>query len=85
MTMLLSALLDGVSGVRDAAPQLSVSAMTLDSRAVSEGAVFVALSGTREHGQIVVWWCCSNRIVTRVLVICLKILQRYCLNRMYCC
>ena len=48
--LMLSALLEGVSGVRDKVSELPVSAMTLDSRAVTEGAVFVALSGTREHG-----------------------------------
>lgn len=51
MAMLLSTLLDGVSGVRDAVPELAVTAMTLDSRAVRDGAVFIALKGTREHGM----------------------------------
>ena len=55
MTISLNALLEGVAGIVasesvDQSIDISVSEMTLDSRAVKEGYVFVALRGTQAHG-----------------------------------
>lgn len=46
----LSYLLDGVVDVPAAAIDLQISEMTLDSRNVSAGCLFVAMNGSQEHG-----------------------------------
>ncbi|RVU83431.1 UDP-N-acetylmuramoyl-L-alanyl-D-glutamate--2,6-diaminopimelate ligase [Leucothrix sargassi] len=50
MTCSLQCLLDGVNGVVSDVADVQVSSMTLDSRKVSEGCLFVALQGTQQHG-----------------------------------
>jgi len=51
MTISLRALLQNVDDVMTSSyPDIELSEMTLDSREVSEGYVFVALKGTNEHG-----------------------------------
>lgn len=50
MAKLLSYLLDGIANVQPVSADQQVSEMTLDSRDVAAGYLFVALNGTREHG-----------------------------------
>ncbi|PID45463.1 MAG: UDP-N-acetylmuramoyl-L-alanyl-D-glutamate--2,6-diaminopimelate ligase [Proteobacteria bacterium] len=50
MSQALSYLLDGIAGVRSAFTDQQISEMTLDSREVSSGCLFVAMNGLQEHG-----------------------------------
>ena len=51
----LRALLAGEAA--DAPPDLVITDLTLDSRSVQPGGAFVALPGTRTHGD---WLCCAS-------------------------
>ncbi len=50
MSCSLSYLLEGVNGVSSSFDEKQISTMTLDSRKVTEGCLFVALQGTQQHG-----------------------------------
>ena len=50
MSCSLGYLLEGVSSVQSSFADVQISMMTLDSRKVTEGCLFVALQGTQQHG-----------------------------------